>query len=157
MSHNLFGSCSYTWSASKRRDDVLLPLYDFDFDRTHNVILIGGYKFSKKWQVGLKFQYASGNPYTPIVGAVQKHGQWYVIDGLYNSTRYPDFHKLDIRIDRVFHFQNWTLQIYLDLWNVYNRKNVLDYYYNIDHNGNITKDTFNDFPMLPIVGINVQF
>lgn len=51
----------------------------------------------------------------------------YVADGTVNSARYPDYHKLDIRVDKKFYFDTWTLTMYIDLWIVYNRSNVLAY------------------------------
>lgn len=157
MSKNLVGSFAYTYSISKRQDGEFLPEYYSEFDQPHNFALVSGYKLSDKWQIGVKFQYASGSPYTPVVGAVQKDGEWYVVEGDYNSARYPAYHKLDIRIDRSFDFRNWTLTAYLDLWNIYNRKNIFSYYYNVGDNGVITKDASGGFPLLPILGVSAQF
>lgn len=157
MSKNLVGSFAYTYSVSKRTDEDQDSEYYFDFDRPHNITLVSGYKISDKWQLGVKFQCASGSSYTPIVASVQKYGKWYGVEGNKNSERYPDFHKLDIRIDRRFNFNNWTLSAYLDLWNAYNRANVISYIYNINENGMIMKESVEDFPLLPIAGINAQF
>ncbi|MBI4429944.1 MAG: hypothetical protein HY562_12595, partial [Ignavibacteriales bacterium] len=148
---------SYSYSVSKRRDEVGSTLYDFEFDRPHIVNLIAGFELSEHWQLGVKFQYASGNPYTPVIGAAQKGGVYYVIDGEKNSARYPDYHKLDIRLDRKFEFGSWTLTAYLDLWNVYNRQNVLAYSYKVDNIGAISTSTRLDFGVLPIIGLSAQF
>jgi outer membrane receptor protein involved in Fe transport len=157
MSKNFVGSMSYTWSISKRRDAPGLQEYDFDYDRRHNLTLVTGYKFSNNWRVGIKFQYATGNPFTPIIGSVKLEDEWFVVEGVENSARYPDFHKLDIRFDRQFRFTNWTLNVYLDMWNIYNNKNILSYYYDVDATGQVTKNSRDDFPFLPILGLNVQF
>ena len=157
MSQNLVGSAAYSYSVSKRKDGDALPEYYSEFDRPHNFTLAAGYKLSNKWQIGVKFQYASGSSYTPVVGAVQKDGEWYVVDGAQNSARYTNYHKLDIRVERYFHFSNWTLRAYLDLWNVYNRKNVFCYNYEVDDHGGITKETSAGFPLVPILGISAQF
>ena len=42
-----------------------------------------------------------------------------------NSLRNPSFHQLDIRIDKKYYFKKWTLNIYLDIENVYNKVAVL--------------------------------
>ena len=157
MSKNLMGSAAYTYSVSKRQDGELLPEYYSEFDRPHSFTLVSGYKLSDNLQIGVKFQYASGKLYTPVVGSVQKDGEWYVVDGAYNSARYPAYHTLDIRVDRRFHFRNWTLSAYLDVWNVYNRENVSSYRYDVDDNGAITRETSGTFPMFPILGISAQF
>jgi len=157
FTNGFVGSASYSYSVSKRRDEAALPLYDFEFDRPHIVNLIAGIGLSEHWQLGVKFQYASGIPYTPVVGVTQKGGVFYAIDGATNSARYPDYHKLDIRLDRKFEFDSWTLTAYLDLWNVYNRQNVLAYTYKVDNSGIITTTTREDFGVLPIIGLSAQF
>ncbi|TSA21465.1 TonB-dependent receptor [bacterium] len=151
------GSASYSYSVSKRRDNSTQALYDFEFDRPHIMNLIAGMEVGKGWQIGAKFQYASGNPYTPVVGAVMKNGVYYVVDGGYNSARYPAYHKLDVRIDKKFHFNSWTLMAYVDLWNVYNRQNILSYSYKVDSDGIITTTPRYDFGVLPIIGLSAQF
>lgn len=157
MVEKLMGSLAYTWSISKRKDSITLPEYLFDYDRPHNVTLITGYKLSNNWQIGLKFQYSTGNPHTPIVASVKKDEVWYVVEGQKNSARYPDFHKLDIRIDHRIYFPTWTLNIYLDTWNIYNQKNILSYYYEVNENGKIAQKSHMDFPVMPILGISAQF
>ena len=157
MSRNFIGSLSYTWSMSRRRDGDNSPEYNFDYDRRHNLILSTGYKPSPEWQFGLKVQASSGNPYTPVDGAIQRYDGWYVLDGEKNSAYYPDFYKLDVRVDRRFIFPAWTLNVYLELWNITNRENVLYYTYDVDNDGQITRYANADFPIMPMFGINVKF
>jgi outer membrane receptor protein involved in Fe transport len=151
------GSASYPYSFSQRQDGAGLPSYDFEYDRPHIINLIAGWEAGNNWQIGFKWQFASGNPYTPVVGTIKKGGIFYVIDGARNSARYPDYHKLDIRIDKKFVFSSFTLTAYLDLWNVYNRTNVLSYTYKTDASGVITQNERLDFGLLPILGLTAQF
>ncbi|MGE5497063.1 MAG: TonB-dependent receptor domain-containing protein, partial [Syntrophothermus sp.] len=153
----IIASASYTYSVSQRKDNDGQPLYYFEYDRPHIINLIFGMELSESWQIGAKFQYVSGNPYTPVAGSALKKGTYYVIDGGFNSARYPDYHKLDIRIDKKFRLNGWTLSAYLDLWNVYNRLNVLSYSYKVDSAGKIIQKVRNDFGILPIVGFTAQF
>ena len=153
----IVGSASYSYSTSKRKDASNLSEYYFEYDRPHIFNLLGGIELSDTWQLGFKFQYASGNPYTPAVGVAVKNGVNYAVDGAYNSARLPDYHKLDIRIDKKFIFETWTLTAYLDLWNVYNRENVLSYSSRVDATGVITTTPRLDFGILPILGLSAQF
>ncbi len=157
FTNGIVGSASYSYSISKRNDGANLADYYFEFDRPHILNLLAGIELSDTWQLGFKFQYASGSPYTPIAGIAMKQGLYYVVDGDYNSARYPDYHKLDIRLDKKIKFDTWTLTAYLDLWNVYNRLNVLSHSYKVDNNGIITTNTKNDFGLLPIIGLSAQF
>ena len=158
MSRGLVGSLAYTYSVSVRQDGELLPDYHSEFDRPHNLTLVGSFRPSDRWRVGAKFLYASGNPRTPVVGSKQVDGEWYVVRGPKNSARYPDCHMLDVRVDRTFQFANWEFLAYLDLWNVYGRQNVTLYDYSIDENGTVIRTVPDEAPrMLPILGLEARF
>ncbi len=151
------GSASYSYSISKRRDYESTALYDFEYDRPHILNLIFGLEMGSGWQIGAKFQYASGNPYTPAIGVIEKNNSFYVQEGEKNSARYPDYHKLDIRIDKQFVFDAWSFSIYLDLWNVYNRDNIISYSFKADENGVLSSTPRYDMGIAPIIGITAKF
>ncbi len=158
MSRGLVGSMAYTYAVSVRRDGESLPEYYSEFDRPHNLTLVGSFAPTDKWRVGAKFLYATGSPYTPVVGSEQVGGEWYVVRGTKNSARYPDYHMLDVRIDRSFEFANWKLMAYLDLWNIYARQNATLYNYSMDDNGTVVRTVPDEAPrMLPILGIEARF
>jgi hypothetical protein len=85
-----------------------------------NVILniSGGYKFSSEWEGSFKFRFASGSPYTPFDDV----GGQSVLD--YNSKRLIPSHSLNLRVDKRWNFSSWVLITYLDIQNIYNRKNT---------------------------------
>jgi hypothetical protein len=79
--------------------------------------LSAGYIFNERWEASLKFRFATGNPYTP-----------FNLDGtqsinLLNSVRFNPNHSLDIRVDRRWNFSSWSLVTYLDVQNIYSKKN----------------------------------
>jgi len=151
------GSASYSYSISKRRDYESLDLYDFEYERPHILNLIFGLEVGSGWQIGAKFQYASGNPYTPAIGVVKRNNTFYIIEGVKNSARYPDYHKLDIRIDKQFVFDTWSFSVYLDLWNVYNRDNISSYSFKAESNGELITTSRYDFGIMPILGFTARF
>jgi len=86
-------------------------------------------KFKYNWQVGVKFRYAGGAPYTPwnyekssLVAAWNVQGRGYLDYSQYNSLRLRDFYQLDLRVDKAFYFKKWSLMFYLDIQNVLNTK-----------------------------------
>ena len=115
---------------------IFLPDNDreelYDLDRTHQVTIVLGWKITPEWTVGSRFRYATGTPYTPIVSASTPDG----LDLLgratfipeyseyYNSRRYPDFHQMDIRIDRNLLYEWGAVSVYVEFINVYARRNV---------------------------------
>ena len=48
-----------------------------------------------------------------------------------NSLRNAPFHQLDIRIDKKYYFKKWTLNIYIDIENVYNKVATLGPYLSV--------------------------
>ncbi len=151
------GSASYSYSISKRRDYESTMLYDFEYDRPHIINLIFGLEIGAGWQIGAKFQYASGNPYTPVIGVSERNNSFYLVEGEKNFARYPDYHKLDLRIDKQFIFESWSFSVYLDLWNVFNRDNVISYSFKAEPNGTITTNPRYDFGITPILGFTAKF
>ena len=71
-----------------------------------------------------------------------------------NEVRYPDYHSLNIRFDRRFHFSGSNLVFYFSVWNAYNRKNVATYFWNeVEKKEDITYQ----WSLLPIFGFEFEF
>jgi len=86
------------------------------FDQAFILNVSAGYQFNEKWEASTKFRYASGRPYTPFnVDGTQNVAA-------YNSERTSAVHSLDIRVDRRWNFQSWTLITYVDVQNIYNNR-----------------------------------
>jgi hypothetical protein len=151
----LFGWLAYTLSRSDRIAQPTEPRYLFDFDQTHNVIAVASYTW-RNWQFGARWQYTTGTPLTPIVGAdyLSDANVFVPIYGGLNSERQDAAHQLDIRIDRKLHTKHVDLQWFLDVQNVYAHAQVLGYNYNFDY----TKRTATtSLPILPAAGVRGTF
>ncbi len=118
------------------------------YDQKWILNLSGGYIFNKKWEASLKFRAATGSPYTPY----NSDGTQNV--GNYLSERLPFFHSLDVRVDRRWDFDGWALITYIDIQNIYNRKNVSGVFY--DFNKRAAEQN-TDIGILPSIGINLEF
>jgi len=153
MSNNWYFLFSYTYAEAKRKNTVSPHYYYADTDRRHIATLEGIYKISNTWQLATKFHIAAGNPYTPIIGRQLVDGVWHAFEGEKNSARYPTYHKLDVRIDRRFNFEKWNLTAYIDIWNVYNQKNVGAYIWNDDYS---KMRTSYQFSLMPMFGVRVE-
>jgi hypothetical protein len=127
----LSGWFALTLARSERRNDLTGESFRFEYDQPINATLIGNYKISPEWSVGSKWTYTSGRPYTPIIGTNGTYTDGRpkpVYDGI-NSGTLPDYHRLDIRIDRHYIFNTWKLNAYLELNNIYRRQNIVGYDY----------------------------
>ena len=117
---------SYTFFRSKIEDRYgnFVPT---SWDNQHVFVLTGSYNFGKNWTFGAKFRYAGGLPYTPYdletssrVDAWATQGQAFLDYSRVNSLRLSSFNQLDIRVDKRFYFDKWSLMLYLDIQNLYN-------------------------------------
>jgi hypothetical protein len=103
----------------------------YDLDRTHILSAVFGWKINPDWQLGGRFRYATGLPVTQINGSsrvdqVATFGLNLFLpkySDLYNSYRLPSIHQLDIRLDRFFNYSWGYMNWYVDLINVYGRRN----------------------------------
>ncbi|MBN2498027.1 MAG: TonB-dependent receptor [Deltaproteobacteria bacterium] len=161
-----FGWLAYSLMRSLRRDAPGQPWRLFDFDQTHILTLVAGYRLPGGeaneiglrggWEFGLRFQLVSGNPYTPMTGGIfdadfdTHHG----VPGPVNSGRMPLYHRLDLRVDYTFAFVRWALVLYLDVQNVYNHCNVEAVDYNYDYT---EQAWLRGLPVLPFLGIQARF
>jgi len=193
------GWISYAFSNSKRKQIFGENRIDFpfDFDRKHAVNIVLHRRIRKHLQIGLTWRYGSGFPYTPpgqmvpIVGRGEnpfnpneiinfiltdpetgfvRFIPVFSLDDI-NSANLPDYHRLDMRISYGSKLKIASWEVYLDLINVYNRKNVFQYRY-------ITRieDTFANlppalrnpkpvlfrqpvymYPFIPSLGVNFSF
>jgi outer membrane receptor for ferrienterochelin and colicin len=83
----------------------------------------------KNWEVGMKWRYSGGLPYTPYdfekssyVLAWDARGREYLDYSKFNTQRLAAFHQLDLRVDKTYTFKNWSLGLYMDIQNAYNKK-----------------------------------
>jgi len=146
-----FGYLSYTLSRSERRD--LGDTYRlFDYDQPHILTLSGVYRLGRGWEAGLTFRLVAGNPATPVVGGILNadSGLYSPVNGAINSIRNPYFHRLDLRIEKLWRFNAWKLALYLDVQNVYNSSNPEGITYDYEYR---QRTEVNGLPILPNLGL----
>lgn len=116
---------------SQRRNDITGESFRFEYDQPVNTTLVGKYKLSDAWSFGMKWNYHSGTPYTPIVGTSGTYadGRPIPVYAGVNSDTLPVYHRLDLRVDRNYVFDRWKFNTYFELNNAYFRKNIVDYSY----------------------------
>ncbi|MBI5013906.1 MAG: TonB-dependent receptor [Deltaproteobacteria bacterium] len=151
----LSGWLSVTASRSVREGEATGETFPFDYDQPLIATWVATYRLSPAWKFGLRWQYHSGTPFTPIVGTVvSTDGRIRPRYGDLNSERLPAYHRLDLRADRTWAFDAWKLGLYVELLNAYNRKNVLGYRYNADYTD---RDPVYQLPLIPSVGVQAEF
>lgn len=123
---DFYGMFSYTWVKSEfdNNDDKYTPS-SWDYGNILSVTL--GKRFKNNWEIGTKWVYYGGIPYTPynqttsaLVSNWDLNNQGLLDYTQLNSLRTNAYHQLDIRIDKKFYFKKWNLNLYADFQNLYN-------------------------------------
>ena len=158
-SDDFFAWLSYSYSVSRRKDSPELEERLYTYDQTHVATLTMSYRPNPEWEFGMKWQYSTGTPFTPVVDAVlvQRPGQspqYLPIYGETNSRRLPPFHRLDVRVTRNFSIAGKRLEAYLEVLNAYYRKNVLAIDYNDDYS---EEERLYQLPIIPYIGVSMKF
>jgi hypothetical protein len=139
-------------------------------DRRNDVNVVAMWRMSK-YKFGARFGFASGTPYTPIVGGIARRvydpsrDRWGTggpvvdiesIGGARNSARYPAVHRLDVDVSREFLRGGTSYAPYLSVVNAYNAQNVFVYLYQYGTDSP-NRRAISQFPVLPSVGVRIVF
>jgi hypothetical protein len=142
---------AYTLSRSERRSTSAEAFRLFDTDQTHLLSLVASQGLGAGWEIGARFRLASGDPETPVIGAVYdaRTGLYVPRYGGVNSERGPLFHQLDLRVEKQWHPGPLTLAAYLDIQNVYDARHREDERYAYDYS---TSEGVTGLPFFPNLG-----
>ncbi|MBW8323418.1 MAG: TonB-dependent receptor [Prolixibacteraceae bacterium] len=147
------------------------------WDSKHILSMTGSAALKKGWQIGSRFRFVGGLPYTPydmnrstLIEAWNLRGGPYFDETRLNSQRYPAFHQLDVRVDKAWYMKKMTMKLYLDIQNLYNfQAESQDFLVREeDANGNfLTADNGTRYVLrsvnntsgtvLPTIGIQIEF
>jgi len=162
---NLF-SVAYTYSFNRIKNEAgrVVPR---DFDRTHTIAVNNIFNFKPNITLSALWRFDTGDPYTPSEirtigdGIVGGNTIIYYEFGEKNSQRLPVYHSLDIRLEKNWQFKKTSLQLYLNIINVYNRHNVRSFYWYGDTRDNqVVNFNLDDFEFLKrvfIPGLSINF
>lgn len=162
---NVSGWLSYSLSRSLKSH--LDYYYPSRIDRTNTIKLLFNYKLSESWFFTSFWTYATGLPYTPIVGQyiggeninLEEHiydDDFYdllPIVGAKKSKRTKDYHRLDIGFTGSFIWGALLVKPYFQILNVYNSPNEIGF----QESKRSLEDTIRGSIILPTFGITVEF
>lgn len=160
LRHNLtkhfFGWIAYT--LSRTEVDLDEDAEDFDltgFDQTHILTLVGQTSLPWNFTLGARFRLVSGAPTTLPVGSVHDLDTTDYIRLTGGApARLPTFHQLDVRVDKKWVFDTFSLTTYLDLLNVYNAENAEGFQEDYRHR---EREPIPSLPIVPVFGVSGEF
>jgi hypothetical protein len=162
------GWVSYTYAVAQRRSAGLT--YFPGHDRRHDVNVVGSWRL-RKYLFGVRFGYATGTPYTDIVGQIVRRiydpgqnafgtrgsgSQVEFVGGTRNGARLPITQRLDLDVTRTYRLRGMSIAPYFSLVNAYNAKNVFLYIFDYSKNPP-TRQAISQFPLLPSAGVTIHF
>jgi hypothetical protein len=126
------------------------------WDNKHILNLTTIRNFKRNWNIGLKWRFVGGAPYTPwdigkssLVSAWDVQGRAYPDYSQFNQLRLKSFHQLDLRVDKNYFFIKWSLRFYIDVQNVYGFK--------ADEPAQLIRQVGSNGELLPATGIPSRY
>lgn len=145
------GLLTGTFSHSQRQDrpDEEVELFAFDQPIVLNALV--SRQLPRRWRLGARYRFGSGNPYTPVVNRYYDASfrAYIPVYGERSSGRLPYFTSLDLRVDKEFTLRTVQMTAFLELQNATNRANVEVVGWNADYSA---QDNITGYPTLPVFG-----
>lgn len=150
----LYGVISYTFNVTSFKA-LIGASRPGAWDSKHNLTISGGYTIDRETEISLKYRFISGRPYTPFDSEKSSAAHFGIqYDDKMNSIRYPNYHRVDIRFDKKYYFENWIITTFLEIENLFNTKNIFGYRW--DENKN-KQETIYQIAIVPAGGIRIEF
>lgn len=159
----------YAWSQVRRDDGI--QVYAPNFDRRHNINLVGNYSFgeNESWFLSMRWNLGSGFPFTPTKGYypgidfldpygnpdidfdyTSANGDPSVLYGNLNSKRLPVYHRLDASLKHRKELSVGTWELTIGATNLYDRANI--FYYD-----RTAAKRVNQLPIMPTISTSLAF
>jgi hypothetical protein len=168
LTGKLNGWVSYTYSRSLVQVNAATTAdminggnyYPSNFDKPHDVTLVGNYRLSRRFSTSLNFNYSTGRPITLPLAKYYVNNAYRVYYSDRNQYRVPDYYRVDLalniegghKVKKLGH-SSWTVGVY----NLTGRRNPYSIYFK-STNGQIRGYQLSIFGNpIPTVTYNFKF
>lgn len=163
------GWIAYSYGVTERERDG--ASYWPAHDRRHNANVVAGYAPPQsRWALGGHLGVATGTPYTGWAGLMNRYRYDPIrnvwggpgsdgsedVRGPRNGDRFPFYWRLDLSAERRFEIGGATVKPYLNIVNVFNRKNVFLYTIDTATDPPLVKGA-SQLPFLPSLGLRMEW
>lgn len=161
---------SYTLSRAEERITEVVDLRRVSrwvprsHDQRHAFRADATYAINPRWQFSAAWQYHTGWPTTDVVYTlstlVNNRRVLVSANGPIYGLRLPDYHRLDLRATRRFKLRRGELRAFIDVFNAYDRVNLLGYDHSVSVSGTQVTDVKKprkQLPLLPSIGLEWEF
>ncbi|WP_315825030.1 TonB-dependent receptor plug domain-containing protein [Paraflavitalea speifideaquila] len=164
----LNGWVSYTYSRIElKMDDATSgeiinrgEYYPANYDKPHDVTMVGNYRFTHRFSISLNATYSTGRPITLPIGRYYYGGSWRALYSDRNAYRIPDYFRTDFamivegnhKLKQKTH-NSWTFGLY----NLTGRKNPYSVYFTSEQ-GRVNGYKLSIFGnIIPFINYNIRF
>ncbi len=170
LAHNGFsGWIAYSYGVTTRERNGVS--YWPAHDRRHNANIVATYApDGSRWALGSHLGLATGTPYTGWAGLMNRYRYDPIrnvwggpgsdgeedVRGPRNGERFPFYWRMDLSAERRFDIGAMTVKPYLNLVNVFNRKNVFLYTIETNTDPPLVQGA-SQLPFLPSFGLRIEW
>ncbi|MBM2816310.1 MAG: Plug protein [Ignavibacteria bacterium] len=132
------------------------------YDRRHDFKVVSQYQLNDDISLGGSFTFQSGQSYTGATSRFQDimygqtNGRGKIIPSDRFGLRLPASHQLNLNISYSFSMFGLPSKAILDIYNVYNRRDIWFRYYNTRENKTVVEDV-RLLPIIPSISLEVKF
>ncbi len=133
------------------------------WDSRHLLTFTGGYRLGERWEFSLRSRLIGRTPFAPIdeQRSIESYPAFAFQYDRLGSERLGFFNTTDIRIDRKWNFSSFSLDVYLEIQNVFAQNTPSEPSYLLEQdNGESTLtrvDQLSESSILPTIGIILDF
>ncbi len=165
--NNFYSIFSYTYFFSEFTGFDISTYLPSVWDSRHLISFVGGYKLKKNWEFSARYRFAGRTPYVPTntEATLLSYPEIILDYTKLGQVKLETFSQLDIRIDKKWNYQEWSLNIFFEVQNMLGQSIPRPPEYGLlrDSNGTLTnplslteidQDTST---RIPSIGIVVDF
>ena len=154
--NGLSGWIAYSFGHARWHEEPGTLAFDSDFDQRHTLTVFGSYRVTPTLNLSTKYRYGSG---FPVAGFYEAQPSGVFLSDERNLYRPEAYSRWDLRANKAFVFDGWKLTLYGEVINVLDRTHHR--YTGLDgldlRTGRVFLETDSLFPLLPSVGVTVDF
>jgi hypothetical protein len=132
------------------------------YDRRHDLKIVAQYQLNENFDIGAVFIFQSGQSYTGASSLYrdrlpgQVYGRAKLIPSQMYGLRLPPSHQLNLNGSWKFKMFGLDARLILDIYNLYNRRDIWFRYYNTQEDDTVLEDV-KLLPILPTISLEVKF
>jgi hypothetical protein len=132
------------------------------YDRLHDLKVVLQYSINDDWDIGATFTFQSGQSYTGATSRFQSklpeqnYGRGKIVPSQRYGLRLPPSHQLNINASYSFNTFGLDSKLIIDIYNVYNRRDIWFRYYNTQELDTKVEDV-RLLPIIPSISYEIKF